>query len=115
MKRRHPNCSESDHRAKPRHASPNCLVKSALFWDIMQPRVETPSWCFGTTYWSHLQRSKHPKDKTQHAPTQSYFLGLCLSSKCLKQHSVSEASSAIFKHWHHRSVLKYVPEKCSTV
>jgi len=60
---------------------------------------------------------------------QSYFLGLCLSSNCLKQRGVSEASSGtvfqaknlvdhlesvIFKHWHHRNVLKYVPENRSS-
>jgi hypothetical protein len=34
------------HRAKPRPASPNCLVRSVLFWGIMQPRVETAYRCF---------------------------------------------------------------------
>ena len=68
-------------------------VRLALSWDILQPRLETRYWCFGTTYWSHLQGSKHWKDKTQHALTQSYFLGLRLSSNLLTQHSLSEASS----------------------
>jgi len=33
-------------------------MKSALFWDITQHRVEIPYRRFGTTYRSHLQGSR---------------------------------------------------------
>jgi hypothetical protein len=42
-------------QAKPRPASPSCLVRSPLFWDITQHRVIIPYWGFGKTYWSCLQ------------------------------------------------------------
>jgi len=50
--------------AKPRSASPNCHVQSPLFWDITQHWVVIPYQCFGTTYQSHLQGSRNPKEQS---------------------------------------------------
>jgi len=53
-------------RAKQRHAPPDCHVNSALFWDVMQHRMLIPYWHFRTTNRLHLQRSRNPKEKTEH-------------------------------------------------
>ena len=79
--------------AKTRPASPNHHVRSALFWDITQHRVVIPYRCFGTTYWSRVQRSRYPKRENlaQLKLTETSFLGLQRVSNFLKKHDVSEA------------------------
>jgi len=39
------------------------ILRSALSWDVMQRTVVIPYWHFGTTYWSHLHRSRNPRRK----------------------------------------------------
>ena len=51
-------------RAKPWPASPNCHVRSPVFWDIMHHWVVIPYWNFGTTYLSHLQGLRNPKEQS---------------------------------------------------
>jgi len=41
-------------------------MRSALLWDIMQHSVVFPYWHFRTIYWSLLEGSRNPKDRTQH-------------------------------------------------
>jgi len=38
-------------------------MRYVLFWDITQCMVVIPNQNFGTTYWSHLQRSRNPRSK----------------------------------------------------
>jgi len=52
---------------KPRPASPNHNVRSALLWDIMQHRVVIPYRHFGTAYQTHLQGSRNPKERTEYS------------------------------------------------
>jgi hypothetical protein len=52
---------------KLRPASPNCNMRSALLRDIMQHRVVIPYRHFGTAYQTHLQGSRNPKERTEHA------------------------------------------------
>jgi hypothetical protein len=39
------------------------ILRSALSWDVMQRTVVIPYRHFGTTYWSHLHRSRNPRRK----------------------------------------------------
>jgi hypothetical protein len=43
------------HRVKPRPASPDHHMRSALLWDITQCRLVIPYWLFGTTWRYHLK------------------------------------------------------------
>jgi len=43
-----------------------CITKSLLFWAITQWRVVIPYRHFGTTYRSHLQGSRNPKERREH-------------------------------------------------
>jgi len=38
----------------------NWKLRSALFWDVIQHRIVSPYWHFGTTCWSLLQGSRNP-------------------------------------------------------
>ena len=112
-------------RVKPRPDSQNWLVRSTLFWDIMQPRVEISYLCFRT----RVKKSRR-QNTIQVKLTDTVFIlgGLCPSSNFLKKQGISEAGSgSIFrqKTWatwtesfsitrHHRNVLQYVPEKRSS-
>jgi len=80
--------------AKSRNASPNCQVRSVLFWVLTQQRAVIPYWCSRTTYQSHLQGSRNPNERTLHDCSWLTHLswGFCPSPDILKKHNISEAS-----------------------
>jgi hypothetical protein len=89
---------------KPRPASPNCHVRSALLRVLTQCRFVFPYWRFGTIYRSHLQGIRNPKERTEHywsSLSQYSFLGLCSSSNFLKKQDISEIGCF------HRQVKKH--------
>jgi len=36
-------------------------LRSSFFWFVMQHKLVTVYWHFGTAYWSHIQRSRSPQ------------------------------------------------------
>ena len=51
---------------KPRPASPNHHMRYALLWDNTWHRAVICYLCCGTTHQYHLQRSRNPKERTEH-------------------------------------------------
>jgi len=69
-------------KAKPWLALPNHHVKSLFFWDIMKCWVVIPYGRFRTTYWSHLQESRIPKEQSMSEFNWNNLLMRC-SSNCV--------------------------------
>ena len=85
---------------KLRIASPNCHVRSALLWNVMQHRLVIPCLHFGTTYQYHLQGQRYSKEKRQQVwnyLTQCSFLVHCPVPYFLKKHVSKMASVSVFR------------------
>jgi len=118
--------------SQPRPALTNRHVTSPLFWDIMQCWVATPCQHFGTTYRSHLQGSRNPKERKQHdwVNWQSSFLGPVHHLVFLKKHNIQkpvlfpisdkEAPNLVYTldspilHHRNSNLLRYAPENKSS-
>jgi len=74
-----------------------------LFWKITQRRVVTPYRSFGTTYWSHLQRSRILLDNTDPRHTlhlhESWSRHYPQHSNCISSASSSSKSKLTFSKY----------------
>jgi len=82
-------------RAKPWLALPNHHVRSLFFWDITKCWVVIPYGRFRTTYWSHLQESRNPKEHSMSEFNWNnlLFWDFVHDLNLIKKNEISEASS----------------------